>query len=194
MRHFWILLIAGALIAGACWYKLSQTHEPPRGRVIEQFCPASRFKFRLREQNPPQFRYINLRAYLGRHQILVVFYDGDKGAEADPVLVRLRNEYDNLQQRGVKVFGISKNVAADNRPPKPGIPPRPNQPEEPFPFPLLTDDQLIVHRQWGRYDAATNTPLTGAFHIDAAGNLRCDGREPLPVEDPDAVIDGLLGQ
>lgn len=194
MKHIWLLLFAAAVIAGVCWYKLSQVHPPPTGRVIEQFCPAAGFKFSLPDQNKPT-RYINLRAYLGRHHVILVFFDGAKGAEAEPVLVRLRKDYDKLNRRGVKVFGISTNLPQKNRPPKTPAHQLPGQPKEPFPFPLLSDlNAMRVHKLWGRHDAASNSPTTGTFHIDAAANVRCDGRKPLPLEDPNAVIDELIGQ
>lgn len=194
MQRIWILPIAAVMIAGVCWYKLAQTHEPPTGRVIEQVCPAKSFQFSLRGQTEP-FHYTNLRAFLGRHHVVIVFFDGAKGAEADPVLLRLRNEFERLNRRGVKVLGISTNLPQHNRPPKPGRARLPNQPAAPFPFPLLTDfpSTKIVHHRWGRVDENTGETKPGVFHIDAAGNIRCDGRKPLPVDDPDQVIDTLLG-
>lgn len=192
MRRLWFLPIAAAVIVGVCWYKLAQTHAPPTGRVIEQLCPAAPFRFSLPDQNKPT-RYINLRAYLGRHHVILVFFDGAQGAETDPVLLRLRRDHDELNRRGVKVFGVSTNLPQKNRPPKTPAHKLPGQPREPFPFPLLSDlEASRVHKLWGRYDAASKSPLTGTFHIDAAGNVRCDGRKPLPVDDPDAVIDTLI--
>jgi len=194
-REF-LLIAAAVLIAAACLYKLTRPQETGDVERTDFYCPVPRPLFASRSQHrSPQ--WIKLSAYLSRHQILIVFFDRKQGAEGNPVLVRLRKEYPRLQANGVKVLGISTAIPQENRPPEDGRPRlHNNQPQQPFPFPLLTDlaPACKIHKQWGRYDQATNRPLTGVFLVTRDGRARCDGDDHrlLPLEDPDATIDTLL--
>jgi peroxiredoxin len=187
--------MAAVLIAAACLYKVTRTYDPVDPATIEERCPVTRpLFFLLPDQHQPQ-RFVKLEAYLGRHRVLLVFYDAERGAERNPVLVRLRRDYERLEAAGVKVFGVSTAIPQENRPPVEGRPYRTdNQPREEFPFPLLTDlsPACRVHRQWGRFDAAKSKPLEGVFLIDRSGNVACSEGVPRPVADPEAEIDRLV--
>lgn len=196
-RRVLLLPLAAAVIAGACWYKISRTYEDGGdGRARTLRCPAPPFPERrdkrlLNQDNKP----VRLKAYLGRHRILVVFYDGVKGAEADPLLVRLRRDYDRLKSRGVIVLGISTATPQQNRPPAKDSPYRPpNAPQEAFPFDLLTDmgPDYRVHRAWGRLNAAGTGTVPGVFLIERNQTVACEEGRPLPLRDADAEVDRLL--
>jgi len=190
-----VLVTAAMLIAAACLYKATRTYQPVDPATVEQRCPVTKpLFFLLPDQHRPQ-RFVKLEAYLGRHRVLLVFYDRDAGAEGNPVLVRLRRDYERLEAAGVKVFGVSTAIPQENRPPIEGRPYRTdNQPREAFPFPLLTDvsPACAVHRQWGRFDAARSKPLPGVFLIDRTGSVACSEGVPRPLADPPATIDNLL--
>jgi len=192
-RRFWILPISAVLILAACVYKLTRDYDAVSVEVPERRCPAGDFTFSLPHQHRP-IHYVNLRGFLGRHRIVLVFYDGEQGADANPVLRQLREVHKRLERKNVEVLGISTATPQENRPSPPGSPYRtPNQPQEPFPFPLLSDlAPHPVHKQWGRFDAGRNEPTSGVFFIDRAGYVRCDGENPMPLPHPTAFIDELL--
>lgn len=192
-RRVLVLPISAAIITAACVYKLTRSYDHSADVEPETRCAAMDFDFVLENQH--QRQPVRLQAFLGRHRILVVFYDGEAGAEADPTLRRLRDEYGRLKDRRIRVLGISTAIPQQNRPPPAGSPYRTkNQPQRPFPFALLSDlpPACLVHKQWGRWNALRKEPLDGVFFIDRSGYVACDGRKPKPIPDPDALIDRLL--
>ncbi|MFQ5731731.1 MAG: redoxin domain-containing protein [Planctomycetaceae bacterium] len=196
LRVLW-LSVSALLIAAACLYKVTRTYDRAQADGRMRRCVAPAFPAPLLNQHLQPRR---LKAFLGRRRILIVFYDGEKGAEADGVLVRLRDDYDRLKANRVIVLGISTATPQQNRPPPKGIAFRhPNSPETPFPFDLLTDLPLResgpkhrVHRQWGRLDSTNGRTRPGVFLIARDQTVACDGGKPVPVEDADAAIDELL--
>lgn len=200
-RRVLVLPIAALLILLACLYKWNRRYDYSAVAEPERFCFARNFDFRLPQQSRRStYVYVSLHGYLNRHRIFVVFYDGKAGAEKDPFLVRLRENYDQLKRRNVQVLGISTALPRENRPPDPGDMVRQeNQPSKPFPFFLLSDRvnpsvKLSVHKMWGRYDPTRDKPLTGVFFVDRKGLVRCDGRKPVPLDDPDGVLDAILAE
>lgn len=176
-----VVFVAALAIAGLCAYKLTRSHDARREQVIlpaqKQLAPT----FELYDQHKPQ-RRVRLAAYLGRHTILLVFFDGTRGADRSPILMRLRENYETLESTGIVVLSVSTALPQDNR----KVIDRVGE----FPFPLLSDPALEVHRQWGRVDG--DEPLEGAFLIDRAGWVGWANGAPQPLDDPSETLDYLI--
>ncbi len=177
-RRVLILPLSAVVIAALCAFKLSRSEEPPdpdRPIVLTRRAPF----FQLYNQHkPPQLVW--LKSYIGRHHIVLVFFDPHAGFEADPVLVWLRQNAEALQSRNVKVFAISEVLPQTHRKLlKDWL-----AEDEPPPFQFLTDLSGSIHRLYGRFDKETEKLLTGVFLIDRAGNLPWDQNHPLPLEHP----------
>ena len=184
-----ILPLAAVIIFGLTMWRI---YNPRQGDIPDELPEARRPApaFHLYDQQKPQ-RLVKLDAFLHRHTIVVVFYDGKAGPEADPVLVQLREFYPALKRERVIVLGVSTALPQENR----------NNSSQPFPFPLLSDvaatDPESVHRVWGRFiepeslDKPAGTK-PAVFIIDRAGNVAWDGKFPKPESDRDSVIPRLL--
>jgi peroxiredoxin len=198
-KRILVLPAAAAVIAALCAWKLSRPVEhrvlvpPPLMTAL-----PSRLEFDLFDQQKPPQR-VRLRAYVGRQPVVIVFFDAKAGANADPLLVRLRRDVDAVESQGVVVLGVSTALPQENRPLADNDPRKTAEDSDrtPFPFPLLTDlpPECRVHRLWGRYDAAAQRPVAGVFLIDRAGQIAWnkDRDLPQPLEQPMQVLDELLG-
>jgi peroxiredoxin len=153
-----------------------------------------------------------LGTYLGRHKIIVVFFDGETGVnlkrklesgeqeetvDLDHVrklladLIRLRDRFGELQSHNVKVVAVSASIPQRNRASMQCI--------DQFPFPLVSDfdptapeGALRIHRQWGRLDVDTGKPRTGVFLIDRKGQVLFGVDGPKPKENIDQAIDEAI--
>ncbi len=187
-----ILPAAAILIAGLTAWRLAN---PPQGVDPDQL-PAMRRpapSFQLYEQGSTEkkSRIVNLEAFLHRHRIVIAFFDGQKGPEADPVLQNLRDFYPALKAEGIIVLGIPTALPQENR----------NNSSQPFPFSLLSDVTATatqsVHRTWGRFvepsslDKPTGTK-PGVFVIDRAGLVAWEGEFPQPDPSPETIVARLL--
>ena len=123
-RRILILPCSAAVIAGLCFYKWTRTYEKVPLPTPTQTCAAAPFQFVLPDQKKPMNR-VRLVGFLGRHRILIVFYDGSSGAEKDPVLLRLRRDFAAVKKADVIVLGISTAIPQLNRPDGPPDPRRP---------------------------------------------------------------------
>ncbi|NQV28422.1 MAG: redoxin domain-containing protein [Rhodopirellula sp.] len=177
-----ILPLAAAVISGLVWYKLQQN---PARNPTSQISVVSRLQAPSIEALDQDNSITRLKSFQGRHNLLVVFFDGEAGAETDSTLRHLKQHADELKAADYHVIAISSALPQQNR--KTDFPPL---------FHLITDPAPIwkIHRDWGSgcFDKSTGTPRTAVFHIDRAGNVT--GRsEPVPLEHPDQQIDALLG-
>ena len=172
-----ILPISAAIIVGLVAFKLTRVPQGQRIGIFEERRPAPVPTFpALDSQN----KLLKIDAYFGRHEILLVFFDGDTGADHDPVLRRVRQHFDSLKRRDVKVVAISAALPQHNRhaAARGGA----------FSFPLLSDPEFLIHRQWGRYDENQQRPLTGVFVIDRAGQVAWSGKSPRPEDNLDRFL------
>ncbi len=180
-----ILPVAAAIIIGLCIYKTNQKHTRP------VFIPASlrplpvRLHFELHDQNS---RSMRLERYLGRHEIVVVFFNGEQGPDQNEALALLKAHAAHLKRRRIIVLGVSSAIPQEHR--KAGD----------FPFELLTDMDLVsgatgyVRETYGLVDPANDTPLDGVFYIDRAGRIAWEKDRPQPLPDPIAFLEQLIGQ
>ncbi len=129
---------------------------------------------------------MRLASYLGRKRVIVVFFDGQAGAHASAVLQRFREEAGRLRKADVQVIAISTALPQQNR--------KEIADDGAFPFPLLSDPDLHVHRAWGRFDDATRQPRTGVFLIDRKGWVTWSRvtNAPQPLDDWRSAVDGIL--
>lgn len=194
-----LLLIAACLIGGLCLWKLTRNYPPQSSVAVPMNRPAPRFT--LFDQHKPQ-RLVKLEAYLGRHQILIAFFDGSRPVTEDALVQQLLAHEEALTRRGIKILAISPAIPQVNRRHWEEVHGKDSQP----PFPLLSDPALIVHREWGRLDSENTAPAPGKgsggmiapplkppalFLVDRAGNLPWQAT-PLPVDDPAQTIADLL--
>jgi peroxiredoxin len=139
---------------------------------------------------------VRFDSYLSRHDIFVVFYDGDQGVKNSEMMQFLKQRKDQLDRKGAKVFGISgalpqQNIGTTEVIEQDG---QTINKRNSFPFPLLTDLGYAVHQNWGRYNLDSNQPLPGLFFVDRAGNVDFKDNKPLPTENPQEFIRDYLGE
>lgn len=196
-----MLPLAAAVIAALCVYRLTRRDERPSG----EFAPMRRapvlqetrdaaggFATRLLDSRGRLFRF---ESWLGRHPIIVVFFDGESGAENDPALTRLRDVHERLVEEGIKVVAVSGALPQENWKRTPLSDATVDLDKSGgFPFPLVTDlpPEYRLHRLWGRYDPARARSLPGVFFIDRAGRVAWEGRFPRPVTDIDKLLSDLV--
>jgi len=138
-------------------------------------------------------RMVRLAAFLGRHRILVLFYDGELGADKDAELLRLRERFIELKAHDVKVIAVSTALPQQNRAAM--LPERAGE----FPFPLVSDFNPVspeeaqkIHRRWGRWDDSTGKAKPGVFVIDRKLQIEFMGGAPKPVASVDLAVESLV--
>lgn len=188
-RRFLVVLVAAFVITGLCtWRSLSNRDQDYADQVAAAVImrPAPAFDA-LDSGN----HLVRLGSFLGRHQIIVIFFDGEAGADRDPELMRLRERFPELQQHSVKVIGVSSAIPQQNRAAAERV--------GEFPFPLVSDFDplspeglLRIHRHWGRLDPESGKPRTGVFLIDRRGQLAFTVDGPRPSASVDAAVDAAL--
>ena len=175
-RRLLLVLAAGLVIAGVCIYRV-QTNKPldyaAQVQAATSYVPAPPFEGV--DENNEMFR---LSSYLGRHRIIVVFYDGAAGADRSRELADLRDRADELKQQDVKVVAVSTAIPQENR--------RALSTLGSLPIPLISDVDFSIHRRWGRMSAGEK-PLTGLFLIDRKGTVAFQAGTPRPY----ATLDEL---
>ena len=70
---------------------------------------------------------------------------------ASPTLGYLRDHWKRLRHANIQVIAISTALPQDNR--------KDIAKYGDFPFPLLSDPDFHVHRDWGRFDVKTARPF-----------------------------------
>ena len=138
-------------------------------------------------------RLVRLKPFLGRHRVIVLFFDGEVGADKDTELLRLRERFDELKAHDVKVVAVSTALPQENRAAMTA------DRAGPFPFPLVSDfdptsldGALRIHGRWGRIDAKTGKAIPGAFAIDRKGQVLFAGDSPKPMENVDRAVESAL--
>ena len=168
--------VAAIAIALACYWKLTQK---PVERDLSNLPRDMRASptFELADENSQRVR---LDRYLHRHPILLVFFDPQKGASANPWLKALNASYDSIEASGTIVVGVSTALPQQNR-------------ASEFALPLLTevDPARPVHKQWGAMDDAGNV-IPSVFYINRGREVEWEGNHPKALENPAAVVRAIL--
>lgn len=187
-RRVLILIIAGVVLVLLCFWRVA-TNKPQdyadqvAAAVFAR--PAPTFEA-LDSDN----KLVRLATYLGRHQIIVLFFDTEKGADKDPELLRLRERFPELHAHNVKVIAVSGAIPQRNR--------AAMERAGSFPFPLISDidplspaGNLRIHKQWGR-TGDSGKLLTGVFLVDRKGQVVSTPEGPRPMRSVDEAIDEAL--
>lgn len=160
--RIWLLPLAAIAILGLVQLKLRQPREHATADDVRD---ASRQQpaplFTLYDQNSRPFK---LSRYLGRHKIVIVFFDPQRGASGDPQLQLLRESYEQFVSLGVKVIAVSQATPWANR--------NSFKTDGEIPFHVVSDADLTAHRQW---DCLTGDPpqvRPTIFVLDRAGVIR----------------------
>jgi len=195
-RRILIPIVAGVVIATAStWRVMTNTPQDfaaqvklEAAKVVTRSVAALDFEG-LDSDN----RLVRLKPFLGRHRVIVLFFDGEVGADKDVELLRLRERFDELKSNDVKVIAVSTALPQQNRAAMAA------ERAGPFPFPLVsdfdpasTDGALRIHRRWGRLDSSTGNPLPGVFAIDRKGQVTFAGDSPKPMDNVDRAVESAL--
>ena len=188
-RRFAFVMAAAFVIASLCvWRTMSNRSQDYADQVAAAVIqrPAPGFDA-LDSGN----HLVRLGAFLGRHSIIVIFFDGEAGADQDADLLRLRERFGELQAQSVKVIAVSSAIPQKNR--------AAIERAGAFPFPLVSDfdplspeGQLRIHRHWGRIDLETGKPRTGVFVVDRKGQIAFTVEGPRPSASVDAAVEAAL--
>ncbi len=159
--------------------------------------PAAQVAVPLFSLLTPTNELVKLERYVGRHKILVVFFDGEAVAEiltptADGEsafseeavqtrlqsgygdLLRLREDAERLSDENVVIVAVSTALPQHNR--------KAVEILGEFPFEILSDPDYSVHEKWKRYDTVAQRPVAGVFVVNRAGLVRW--REGGPIPEP----------
>lgn len=169
------LPIAAMVILGLVAFKLSQPPQQWSLTRVEERRMAPKF-LALDSNN----ELVKIERYLGRQEVLLIFFDAELGADRDPVLLRVRERFADIKRRGVQVVAVSSAIPQYNR--------QAMKRSGKFPFPLLSDPEFYIHRMWGRFDEERLQTQTGIFLIDRAGQVPWSDGVPLPEASLDRVL------
>lgn len=142
--------------------------------------------FQLLDQNG---RPAQLQGYLNRHRILLVFFDGRKGINGDPLLEQIRKFAPAIKRTGVKLIAVSTPLTPEFK----------SQAEN-YPFPVLRDNWSgqpgSSSVKWGTAVLPTKeatAPIRPAmFVIEHTGMVEWEGDTPKPVDDPALFLTQLI--
>lgn len=171
-----VLPLAALVIIGLVYFKSSQPQielSDAARDALQRRRPATVFK--LHDQRSQPFR---LERYLGRHKLLIVFFDPSQGAAKNEQLQILKRGHEQLSAQGRKVIAISSATPYANR--------ESFKLGGDFPFHVLSDADYSVETEWGCM--TTGDPpqvIPSAFVIDRAGVIswsQIGGQSPIPLE------------
>ena len=195
-RRLLIPIVAGVVLAVLCAWRV-MTNQPQdyaaqvkleAAKVVTRSAADLDFEG-LDSDN----RMVRLAAFLGRHRVIVLFFDGELGADKDAELLRLRERFVELKAHDVKVIAVSTALPQQNRAAM--LPERAGE----FPFPLVSDFNPVspeeaqkIHRRWGRWDDSTGKAKPGVFVIDRKLQIEFMGGAPKPVASVDRAVESLV--
>jgi len=184
-RRLWFLAAAAVVILTLCAYRATRTYTP-QSIVIPGRLEGPAPPFELYDENSPS-HLVRLSTYLGRQRVFVAFFDGSKGANRSHALDVLRAEWPRLRKADVYVMAVSKALPQENR--------KDMADHGKFPFPLLSDVDLSVHRAWGRFDEVRQQPLEGVFLVDRAGRVAWSRQvgAPEPLSNVESTVAAIVG-
>jgi len=182
-----LLLFAGVVIAALCYYKITRTYQPVDIKRLRPTVKKNAPLFELYNHHKPQ-ELVRLSSYLGRHRIILVFFDRKTGVMNDLVLKQLGKYQPQLKSTSTQVFAISDALPQTNRALIKQFRKEKESPGFQFPFPLLSDPDYKIHRAYGLYDEQSQSPLQGVFIIDRLGQIEWAQTGPKRASSaPDAI-------
>ncbi|MSR57789.1 MAG: redoxin domain-containing protein [Planctomycetaceae bacterium] len=170
-KLFLVIPVSAVLIAGLIVYRLNRPPPVPAATAIASAVrPAPLFQ--LYDENSQIVRLAE--RYIGRHKLLIVFFDGSKGVDANELIKDLSRDVDfrAIAETKAVVLAISALRPSELRPANNEQGERVRR-EQPIPFPLLADiHDYEVHRLYGAWDDDTGEPREAVFVIDRTGIIR----------------------
>lgn len=161
--------IAAVVITLLVVYRLNRP-EPVRTQELSPVVTARPLPlFQLYDE---QSQLVRVQRYVGRHKLLIVFFDGTRGPDQSELLLSLKKGFRPVYDTGAVALAIGALRPSELRP-------APNdrgeriERAEPFPFSLLADFPVPeVHRQLGAWDEASDEPREAVVIVDRAGIIR----------------------
>ncbi|MEX1096620.1 MAG: hypothetical protein WED34_11270 [Planctomycetales bacterium] len=195
--RFLVLPLSAAVIAGLVAYRYAREDAPVSevDLVERRLAPPSRM-------SALDGKELRLQGMLGRHVILLAFFDGHVPVTEEPLLALLRERHSDLHARNVEALAVSGaplgRYKADLRAAaERGLPGSP-------PFRLLTDMRsgpggIVIegetHAEWGVPELLKSRPLPIVFLIDRGGRVPYGDDRPKPLDEPESAIRRLaLGE
>jgi peroxiredoxin len=186
-KLFLVIPVAAIVIAGLVSYRLRRPPAPLlRTSAAATIRPAPLFQL-----YDEQSQIVRLARYVGRHRLLIVFFDGTSGPDRSELLRALREKFLPIHETGAIVLAISGLRPSELRP-------APNERgertarDEPFPFGMLADiNDFEVHRRYGAFDDQTNKPREAVFVVDRTGIIRHTHLGPENLGAPELWADEL---
>jgi peroxiredoxin len=163
MRNLYLVIpVSAVVITALVVYKVNA---PPRStrkvNATDQVSqPAPLFQL-----FDDQSQTVRLARYIGRHKLVVVFFDGRDGPDHSPLLLETKRAFAQLHESKVIVLAVSEATPYANRE---GM----GRLEVRFPFPLLSDPDFRVHEQWQAFDSETGRTRPAIFVVDRSGRIR----------------------
>ncbi len=171
-----VLPLAALVIGALVYFKTNQPAQvltPEARETLLRRRPAQSFK--LHDQQSQPFR---LDRYLGRHKLLIVFFDPGEGAANNAQLQVLKAGFEKLTAHGEKVIAISYATPYANR--------ESFKQGGDFPFHVLSDADYSVGTQWGcMLPGDPPRVIPSAFVIDRAGVIhwsQIGGPSPIALD------------
>lgn len=188
MRKLFLVIPASALIiAGLIVYRLNRPPVTPAATAVASAVrPAPLFQ--LYDENS---QIVRLSRYLGRHKLLLVFFDGRKGVEGSELIENLSGDFRPIADTKAIVLAISALRPAELRPANNERGERVER-DRPIPFPMLADiHDYEVHRHYGAWDDDAGEPREAVFVIDRTGIIRHGHLGPDGLGTPELWADEL---
>ena len=170
-----VLVVSAVIIVALVLYKRSQTYEPTDWgeEVVRQTAP-------LFEALDSDNKLLKFERYVGRHQVLLAFFDAKRGVNQDPLMRKLHSAHGQSQRQGIIVVAVSTALPQENR--------KSFESEGEFPFPILSDPGKKVYEAWGV--SASKQPPQTLFWINRSGLVEFD-KKPIPIDDFSSFLDKL---
>lgn len=161
--------VAAVVITLLVVYRLNRP-EPVRTQELSPVVVARPLPlFQLYDE---QSQLVRVQRYVGRHKLLIVFFDGSRGPDQSELLLALKKGFRPIYDTGAVVLAIGALRPSDLRPPPTDRGERTER-AEPFPFPLLADFPVPeVHQKLGAWDEASGEPREAVVVVDRAGIIR----------------------
>lgn len=162
MRKLYLVIpISAVAIAGLVGYRMTR---PERETVPAEVVTAVRPMpmFQIYDEHS---QIVRVSRYVGRHKLLIVFFDDRRGLDRSGLLQMLKDDFAKLHETRVVILAIGSEQSAKHRMEIERV--------GRFPFPILSDVlDYQVHRLFGAYDEREKTPREAVFVVDGTGMIR----------------------
>lgn len=176
-RVLWVIPVAAVVLIGLVVYRQliprKQVVSPELAAAVVRPVPS------LYELDDQRARRVALKAFIGRHKMLIVFVKTAGGAgpaavsksgetspatpelRESPLLQTIRRDFARIQEAGAILHVISNATPWNNR--------QRQESDQHFPYPILADVEGSVHRSWLGVDPRSDDLLEGVCVVDRKG-------------------------